>query len=481
MSNVRVRFAPSPTGHLHVGGLRTALYNYLFAAHHKGKIILRIEDTDQKRKVEGAVENLQESLSWVGIHFDEGPNLGGEYGPYFQSQRSELYLKYVTQLVDQGDAYYCFCTTDELDAMRKEQAENKEPVKYNGKCRNLKKEEIEEKLAQGIPKVIRMKIQLTRGDYIVKDLARGNVQFPASQIDDQVLLKSDGFPTYHLASVVDDHLMEITHVIRGEEWLPSTPKHIQLYEYFGWEPPQFTHLPLLLNPDRSKMSKRQGDVATEDYRAKGYLPECLANFVAILGWNISEKEEIFSLEEMVDKFSLEGINKAGVVFDQAKLKWMNQSYIKSKSLEELMGLLHPFLPAYALQDDPERVKKIVQVVRDRLVTLADIEEALGLFYKESPELKESTLREISAEESAQKVYQTLLEEIEKHSGEWTSQSFMTLMKAVQKSSGVKGKQLWIPVRIAITLEEHGPDLPLVAEIFGKEKCSAMVKKLLQNK
>ena len=344
MSQNRMRFAPSPTGFLHVGGLRTALFNYLFAAKSDGKAILRIEDTDQNRKVEGAVENLIESLKWSGVQFDEGAEIGGDYGPYVQSQRLAIYQKYANQLVREGKAYFCFCSADKLSKIREEQLEKKLARPYDGRCQHLTEDDIKKQMDQNLPFVIRMKIPQDFDSYHVSDLIRGDVKFKTSQIDDQILIKSDGFPTYHLANVVDDYHMKITHVIRGEEWLPSTPKHIQLYEYFGWPLPQFAHLPLLLNPDKSKLSKRQGDVATEDYRKKGYLPEALINFVALLGWNTADDQEIFSMMELREKFSLERVGKAGAVFDVNKLKWMNQQYIKEKTPEDLYELVQPFLP-----------------------------------------------------------------------------------------------------------------------------------------
>ena len=290
---VRVRFAPSPTGFLHVGGLRTALFNYLFARNSGGKFILRIEDTDRARYVEGAVDNLITTLRWAGLDYDEGPVVGGDFGPYVQSERLAIYKKHVDVLLEKRVAYRCFCTPERLDAMRKEQEKKKLQPKYDRTCLSLSENEIEANLSAGKPYVVRLKVP---DNVTIKfsDIIRGDVEFASERVDDQVLLKSDGYPTYHLANVVDDHLMNISHVIRGEEWLSSTPKHVLLYEAFGWELPKFAHLPLLLNPDRSKLSKRQGDVAVEDYRDKGYLKEALVNFVALLGWNPGDDMSIFA-------------------------------------------------------------------------------------------------------------------------------------------------------------------------------------------
>lgn len=477
MSEVRVRFAPSPTGYLHVGGLRTALFNYLFAANQSGKSILRIEDTDQNRKVEGAVENLLNSLKETGLVFDEGAHAGGEFGPYVQSERLDIYKKHVDQLVQQGKAYPCFCTAEDLDAMREKQAQEKQNIGYDGRCSRLSGEEVQQKIEQGTPYVVRMKVDRDREQYVVNDLVRGTVSFTPEQVDDQVLLKSDGFPTYHLANVVDDYMMKVTHVIRGEEWLPSTPKHTLLYEYFGWDAPQFAHLPLLLNSDRSKLSKRQGDVATEDFLKKGVLPECLINFVALLGWNTQDDQEIFSMEELIQNFSLDRVGKAGAVFDNDKLHWMNQQYIKEKSPEELFELLKPFYPDFVKDTDEELLKKMVQIVQERLVLLSDITEQLEFFYNDAPELTEASLIEQVQAESAQEVYKEFIASVGEAES-LTSENFGKIMKGIQKKTGIKGKNLWIPIRIAITLVEHGPDLMAVVDVFGKEKCLERVKKVL---
>ncbi len=306
-TNPRVRFAPSPTGYLHIGGLRTALYNYLFAKNQNGKIILRIEDTDRKRFVEGAIENLIDTLNWAGINFDEGPNIGGEFKPYLQSERLDIYKRLAEKLVFEDKAYYCFCTPERLEKLKEEQQKQKLPqTKYDKHCLHLSKSKIENNLNTKIPFVIRLNVHPDE-KIIFNDVIRETVEFDTNNIDDQVLIKSDGYPTYHLANVVDDHLMEISHVIRGEEWLSSTPKHVILYEYFGWEKPVFAHLPLLLNPDKSKLSKRQGDVAVEDYREKGYLKEALINFVALLGWNYGDDKEFYEMDELIKKFSLERV------------------------------------------------------------------------------------------------------------------------------------------------------------------------------
>ena len=347
-TKIRVRFAPSPTGFLHVGGLRTALFNYLFARHNNGVFILRIEDTDRTRYVEGATENLISILHWCGLDYDEGPYLDeqgriyqkGDYGPYIQSQRIEIYKKFAEELLKNGYAYRCFCTPQRLEELRKTQLLNKQPPMYDRFCRNLSQKESDER-AKSEPYTIRLKVP--DEEIVVKDLLRGEVKFDGRLIDDQILLKSDGYPTYHLANVVDDHLMEITHVIRGEEWLSSTPKHILLYKYFGWETPKFVHLPLLLSPDRSKLSKRSGDVSVEDYKKEGYLPEAIINYVALLGFSTEDSQQFFTKEELIQKFTLERCSESPAIFDKQKLLWMNSEYIRKTDIERLYIYTKTFL------------------------------------------------------------------------------------------------------------------------------------------
>ncbi len=476
--NIRVRFAPSPTGFLHVGGLRTALYNYLFARHHQGRFVLRIEDTDRTRYVEGATENLIRTLKIMGLEYDEGPDVGGEYGPYMQSQRLELYQRHARELVENGHAYYCFCTREELEAMRKRQEAAGEPVMYDGTCRRLTPEQVQEKLERGLPHVIRLKMP-REGDTTFQDIIRGEVTFHNALIDDQILLKSDGYPTYHLANVIDDHYMKISHVIRGEEWLPSVPKHLQLYKAFGWEVPQMAHLPLLLNPDRSKLSKRQGDVAVEDFLEKGYLPEALINFVALLGWNPGTDQEIFSLQELIEKFSLERVSKSGAVFDLNKLKWMNGHYIRELPEAEQTQYVRRFLKKAGYDvSDSERIHKIARAIYKRVETGEDVIREAAIFFLEKPEIREPEAREVLQKESARVVLSAFLKKIEPLD-ELDVQTFATLMKEVQKETGLKKGELWMPIRVALTGVTHGPDLPLVIEILGKQKIENFIRHILE--
>lgn len=368
---VRTRFAPSPTGFLHIGGVRSALYNELLASQAKGDFILRIEDTDQSRYVPGSVEDICRSLSEIGIMPTEGVWLdgtgsvveNGAFGPYIQSKRKHIHAAYAEQLIHMGKAYHCFCTTQRLEELRKTQTLMHQPTMYDGHCRSLSAEDIAQRIAAGESHVIRLKLP-REGTVRVHDVIRGDVAFEWALIDDQVIVKSDGFPTYHLAAMCDDHDMQITHVIRGEEWLSSTPKHIFLYECFGWELPAFAHLPLLLNPDRSKLSKRQGDVAAHDFLDKGYLPEALLNFVALLGWNPTADRELYSHEELVTMFDLHKINKAGAIFNIEKLDWMNEHYLRSMPVERYLGLTRRELTTK--ETDEAFIERCLLLVRDRL-------------------------------------------------------------------------------------------------------------------
>ncbi len=464
---VRVRFAPSPTGFVHVGSLRTALYNYLFARHHQGVFILRIEDTDQTRLTPGAVENLLSTLSWAGLEYDEGPVKGGLCGPYFQSQRLEIYRNHADQLLSSGHAYRCFCTAERLEKIRTEQAEQKQTPRYDGKCRSLSVQQADQ-LALHEPFVVRMKIPPT-GETIVSDIIRGQVHFQNELQDDQVLLKSDGFPTYHLANVVDDHLMNISHVIRGEEWLLSTPKHVLLYQYFDWTPPQFAHLPLLLNPDRSKLSKRQGDVAVEDYISHGYLPQALLNFVALLGWNRGDDQEIFSLSDLISSFSLERVNKAGAIFNLDKLNWMNGSYIRNLNEQEYIQRVQMELNKAGYDTaDSRKNRQIALAIRNSLATFSDVAKRASMFYNEKITDYHPEALEWLKTENSKKILTALISELQILPAV-TTDSFKEVMKKVQVTTGIKGKDLWLPIRSAITGMAEGPDLPLVIDILGKEK------------
>ncbi|HCN37714.1 MAG TPA: glutamate--tRNA ligase [Bacteroidetes bacterium] len=470
-NEVRVRFAPSPTGYVHVGSLRTALFNYLFARHFNGKFIIRIEDTDRTRLVEGAVENLVEVLKNLGIDYDEGPIIGGDYGPYYQSERLDIYKKYCDELIQKGFAYYAFETPEELEEMKRLQQLEGKQTAYDRRARNLTQKEIDENLNSGKPYVVRLKVPLNE-EIKFTDAVKGIIKFDSNQVDDQVLLKSDGFPTYHLANVVDDHLMKITHIIRGEEWITSVPKHIILYNAFGWEIPSMAHVPLLLNTDKSKLSKRQGDVAVEDFIKKGYLKEALINFVALLGWHPSEKDgvskEIFSINELIENFTIDRVQSSGAVFNLDKLNWMNNEYIKNYNLDELLNLSLPYFNNTGLDlNDKEKLKLILSAIRVYLDRLDQIPEKVKIFTKEKIEIPEE-FKELVFNDSSKKVFEVLKNKIQS-SEKITAEEFKTMLNESGKETGVKGKNLFKPVRIALTGEEHGPEMPVIAEIYGKEK------------
>lgn len=459
----KTRFAPSPTGFLHVGGLRTALYNYLIAKKNNGKFVLRIEDTDQRRKIPGAVENLLETLKWVGIKPDEGPGIGGPDGPYIQSQRLSIYQELVQTLIEKGRAYYCFCSPERLQQLKDWQVAHHQPPRYDQHCRNLDPAAVKRLLDEGQPAVIRMKIP-SEGAVTVTDLIRGTVTFPCEQLDDQVLLKSDGFPTYHLANVIDDHLMHITHVIRGEEWLPSTPKHVLLYNYFGWEKPQFAHLSLLLNPDKSKLSKRQGDVAVEDYRRQGYLPEALLNYLALLGWNPGNEREIFSLEELIQEFSLERVGKSGAIFNLEKLRWMNGYYIRHYPIERLLELAEPFFPSTS-QLTTDKKSRILTILKDNLSYLEELRDKSAFFFIDHLNYQQPDVLEWFSKPEALTVLKQIQAELQPLQSLNGSQ-LVALMGNVNKATGIKGKLPWMALRCTLTGKTHGPELHHIVEVLN---------------
>jgi glutamyl-tRNA synthetase len=374
---IRTRIAPSPTGIAHVGTAWMSMFDLALARQTGGQFLVRIEDTDRARFVEGAEEKIYEGFQWLGIPYDEGGQKGGPYAPYKQSERLPLYKEYIEQLLEKGAAYYCFCTSERLTQMRDAQQKAGQLTRYDRHCVHLPKEEVNARLAKGEAAVVRLKVPdegVSRWD----DAIRGPVEFQLTAVDDQVLMKSDGFPTYHFAVVVDDHLMKISHVLRGEEWISSTPKHLLVYAAFGWQPPVFAHMPLIRNADKSKLSKRKNDVSILSYRQKGYLPEALLNFIALLGWSHPESKEIFSFEEFLKVMSLDRIQKTGPIFDTKKLDWMNGVYIRALPYDELKLRLSNFLPA----DFPHHLfDAILPLIMERLVTLADIEELSSFFYR----------------------------------------------------------------------------------------------------
>ncbi len=476
-SQVRTRFAPSPTGFLHIGSLRTALYSYLFARQNNGQFILRLEDTDQKRYVEGAAEAIYSGLRWAGIIYSEGPDVGGEFGPYVQSQRLDLYKKYVQELVDKGRAYYCFCTEETLEQMKQEQIAKKQAPKYDRRCRDLDKKEVEKKLAANEPFVIRMKIPDSR---LIEfnDIVRGKIVYKSEELDDQVLLKSDGYPTYHLAVVVDDHLMEISHVTRTEEWLPSTPKHVLLYEYFGWEIPQFAHLPLLLNADKTKMSKRKGDVEVEDYIKKGYLPEAMINYLAFLGWNPGTDKEIFSMEELLKDFKLEKVHKAGAIFNIEKLNWYNGFYIRQLPEKDLLEKCQAYLPADKKDFKDGQIIKMLNLEKERAATLSQIGEGVGFFFELPPYEKDLLKWKEMAGEETKKSLETSKKTIsEIPDEEFNKEEISSRLISEAEIMKNRGELLW-PLRVALSGQKNSPPPFDIAEILGKKESVKRIDKAI---
>lgn len=479
MENIRVRFAPSPTGYLHVGGLRTALYNYLFARRNGGKFILRIEDTDRNRYVEGAVENLINALKWCGLEFNEGPDIGGNYGPYLQSQRLEIYQNHVHKLIEGGNAYYCFCTQQRLEQLKEEQQRQKLPqAKYDKHCQMLGSEEIKQKLETNTPYVVRLNVEPNRR-IIFDDIVRGKVEFESNNVDDQVLIKSDGYPTYHLANVVDDHLMEISHVIRGEEWLSSTPKHVLLYEAFRWEKPVFAHLPLLLNPDRSKLSKRQGDVAVEDYRSKGFLRDALVNFVALLGWNAGDDKEFYNMEDLINNFSLERVNKSGAVFDLDKLSWLNAEHLRKKSDQELLSFLKEELVNSSFAPDSYDDNYLLAVISSMKERVSFVREYLSKspYFFEAPSGYEETAVQKNWRPETPGQMIKLIEAFTSLINPGKEDYETSLSKVAEELNIGKGKLIH-PLRLSVSGMSTGPGVFDILTVLGKEEVLKRMKTAL---
>jgi glutamyl-tRNA synthetase len=457
---IRTRFAPSPTGFVHVGNFRTALFAFLFARHNGGVNVLRVEDTDQNRLVAGAVENLLAVMEKLGVTFDEGyfgkNGEKGEYGPYLQSARLDIYKQYADELIANGAAYYCFCSEERLEEVRKEQIALKKPAMYDRHCRSLTDDERAAQLESGQPRVVRQAIPV-HGSTTYQDLVYGTITIDHSILDDQILLKSDGFPTYHFAVVVDDHLMEITHVIRGEEYLSSTPKHVLLYDALGWQMPAFAHMPLILNPDKTKLSKRQGDVDVESFLKQGYLPDALVNFVALLGWNPKTEQEIFSMEQLIAQFDLAKVNKSGAVFDLAKLDWLNNHYIKQLPDEKLADLCKPYLAGMGPVSE-EYLLAIISLEKERLKKLSDIVLQTEYFFK-APQYEPQLLVWRKSDAAKTKQVLALLRDFVNVTPDETLCSiskFEESLKAfIAEHELDNGTVLW-PLRVAMTGREKSP-------------------------
>ena len=495
-SKVRVRFAPSPTGSLHIGGLRTALFNYFFACSRGGTFVLRIEDTDRARFVPEAERNILSGLEWAGIEPDEGPQQGGEFGPYRQSERQALYALYAQQLVDEGHAYYAFDTPEEIEAMRERFATEENPSpRYDAATRGemtnslvLSGEEVRRRLERGDAHVVRLKVD--PGERITfQDHIRGKVSFSTGGIDDQVLIKSDGMPTYHLANVVDDHAMRITHVIRGEEWLSSTPKHLLLYQAFGWEPPEMAHIPLIMNPGgNGKLSKRHAEkqglpVTVGQCWREGYEPEAVVNFLALLGWNPGDDRELFSLDEMAELFSLDRISGGGVQFDVNKLNWFNQQYILGFSVVELLSRAEPYLwdirsaSTAGLFEDQARQRRIVALMQPRLTFAKDLADTGGYFFDDPAAYDEGAVKKRWKKDSAA-LLSAYADGLEAASA-FDATRAEAMLRALAEEQGVGAGRIIHPVRLAVSGVSGGPSLFDIMDVLGRDTCVRRLRKAVE--
>ena len=457
MKRIRTRIAPSPTGmDLHIGNAYTAFINYVWAKKNDGDFIIRIEDTDRTRLVDGSEGRILSSLSWLGIPHSEGPDIGGPFSPYRQSERLATYKKYAEELVANGHAYHCFCTPKRLEEMRTHQEEAKLPPMYDGLCKSIPLEEAKSRVAAGEKYVIRLNVP-DEGETAFTDIIRGEIRFQNALIDDQVLLKSDGYPTYHLGVVVDDHIMEITHIIRGEEWISSTPKHILLYTFFGWDLPEFAHVSVLRNPDKSKLSKRKNPVWSGDYRKAGFLPEAIKNYFGLMAWAHPDGKEVFSVEEMIRVFDLKDIQTTAPVFDREKLRWMNGEYLRSKTDEELKNLIYEFVDFLKPGDD-ELVKKIIPLIRDRMKLLSEFATLTGFFFAAPKEFERPVKKEFTS---------LLVDPLS--SIEWTHEALESLVRSLAEKNNLKAKDLFMELRLAVTGKTVGPPLLESLVILGKEE------------
>lgn len=464
---IRTRFAPSPTGYMHIGNLRTALYEYLIAKSQGGKFILRIEDTDQERYVEGATDIIYNTLKMTGLHHDEGPDVGGDYGPYVQSERMGMYMDFAKELVEKGEAYYCFCTKERLETLKENNAEGSAFAKYDRHCYHLPKEEVQAKLDEGMPFVIRQKMP-EEGTTAFQDMVYGEITVENKELDDQILMKADGFPTYNFANVVDDHLMKITHVVRGSEYLSSTPKYNLLYQAFGWDAPVYVHLPAVMRDAHHKLSKRHGDKSFEDLVREGYLVEAIVNYIALLGWSPSDNTEIFTLKELEEKFDIAGLSKSPAIFDIKKLTWMNGEYMKAMDFEKFFALAEPKLKE-ALAETQLDFRKIAVLLQKRLETLNDIPHLVS-FFKELPQYgtelythKKMKTNDDIALASLQAAI-PVLEGLE----EWNETAIHDCLMTLVGDLGIKNGQLLWPVRTALSGEPTSPGGAIeLADILGK--------------
>ena len=470
---VRTRYAPSPTGFMHIGNLRTAIFEYLLAKKYNGDFILRIEDTDQERQVEGAIDFIYKTLELCNIQIDEGPNNDKGYGPYIQSERKDIYKKYAEELVANGKAYYCFCTEEELTAMRERANARKKPFLYDGRCSRLSKEKIDENLAAGIPYVIRQKMPKT-GVTIVDDIIYGKIKIDNSILDDQILLKSDGFPTYNFANVIDDHLMEITHVIRGKEYLDQTAKYNLLYDAFGWEKPVYAHVAMVLGEDGNKLSKRNGDASFMDLYNAGYLPEAIVNYLSLLGWSPTNNQELFTMDELIENFDEKRISKSSSQYDVKKLRWFNAQYIKKMPDDQYLNWVKKYFTQDVSTKDAAWVDKLLLIYKDHLNYGEEINELTENFFIENVELSEEAKEFMESDPIIPDVIAAFSKEVAAIS-EWNTEAINKAIENVKNSLGVKGKLLYMPIRIKSSGFMHGPELADTLYLIGQETVMLRLK------
>jgi len=478
---IRVRYAPSPTGHLHIGNARTAIFNYLFARHHGGRFIIRIEDTDVKRNVAGGEANQLTYLRWLGVDWDESVDVGGPYGPYRQTERLDIYRRYWTELVEKGHAYYCYCTEEELEAERQAQIERGETPRYSGRCRGLDAAARAELEAEGRRPSVRFKAPEGRV-YAFTDMVKGEIRFESDGIGDFVIVKKDGIPTYNFAVVIDDHLMEISHVLRGEDHISNTPRQLMIYEALGWEPPVFGHMTLIVNQERKKLSKRDESIIQfiEQYADLGYLPEALFNFITLLGWSPEGDQEIMDRGELIERFDERRLSKSPAVFDTEKLKWMNNHYIKKADPARIAELAIPHLQKAGLV--PEEIDEelsgwlheLVALYQEQMTCAADIVELTRLFFSDEIEW-EPGAKDVLDEPQAPAVLAAFRRQIEA-SPSFAPETIAAMLKAVQAETGAKGRQLFMPVRVAVTGQQHGRDLYRTLALIGRERVLARLPK-----
>nr|WP_144924589.1 glutamate--tRNA ligase [Paenibacillus bovis] len=485
-SDVRVRYAPSPTGHLHIGNARTALFNYLFARNLGGTFVIRIEDTDQKRNIEGGEQSQLTYLKWLGIDWDESVDKDGGYGPYRQSERNDIYKKYYDDLLQRGLAYKCYCTEEELEAEREAQIANSVMPRYSGKCANLTKEQQEKLEAEGRTPSIRFKVP-TGKVYTFQDMVKDEVSFESDGIGDFVIVKKDGIPTYNFAVAIDDHLMKISHVLRGDDHISNTPKQLMIYEAFDWEPPIFGHMTLIVNESRKKLSKRDESIIQfiEQYAELGYLPEALFNFITLLGWSPQGEEEIFSKEEFIKIFDAKRLSKSPALFDKQKLQWMNNQYMKKLALKDVVALSLPHLVKAGIvsenltEEECDWVTRLIALYQEQMSYGAEIVELSKLFFTDEVDYDEEA-QAVLDEEQVPEVISAFYQEIDALEN-FVADEIKKAIKAVQKSTGQKGKKLFMPIRVAVTGQTHGPELPNSIELLGKEKVKSRLDRLMINK